>query len=133
MKKLAAILALTAIFGLSSCGPTTTSEPTTPPTSNPTSEEDTKYNFEVSVEYENGDPFVGARVQACNVDGTTCFMPVTTDEEGKCVLKLDLGEYVVHVLNVPEGYYYDEDGYIISETNSSVNIVLYAEQVARQW
>lgn len=151
MKKLLSILSLVTIFGITSCGPTT-STPTVDPTSDPTTSEPTSattdpttipsvptteaepdtYEFHITVEYEDGTPFVGARVQACTEDNSQCFMPVTTDEEGKAILVLELGSYYVHVINVPEGYYYDEDGYLINEENASCTIVLYQEQVARQ-
>jgi hypothetical protein len=140
MRKLLAVLAVTTIFGLASCGPT--SSPTTPsvdPTSTPSisnpSTPDTpiQFKFNVKVEYENGDPMEGARVQACTLDETKCLMPVTTDENGECVLSMEMDTWVVHILNVPEGYSYDEDGYILGPDNSSVTIVLFTAQVARQW
>ena len=136
MKKLLSILALTTIFGLTACGPTT--NPSTTPTNptvptEPSTNEPDKYNFYVTVSFENGDPFEGARVQVCTLDQTMCMMPVTTDAEGKCTLELELNSYVVHILNVPEGYFYDEDGYILSEENSSVDVVLFQTSVARQW
>ena len=156
MKKL--ILPILLVGLLASCGPTSnpttsvedpTSTPTTSveePTTNPstttnptftlpdTSDEPVTYEFGVTVLYEDETPFAGARVQACTEDGSKCFMPVSTNEEGYATLNLELGTYVVHVINVPEGYYYDEDGYIISEANQSVTIVLFQTQdTPRQW
>lgn len=159
MKKLFSLLALTTILGLTACGPTSnpTTEPSVGPTSTPTtsveepttnpstttnptftlpdtSDEPVTYEFGVTVLYEDETPFAGARVQACTEDGSKCFMPVSTNEEGYATLNLELGTYVVHVINVPEGYYYDEDGYIISEANQSVTIVLFqAQDTPRQW
>ena len=153
MKKLLSVLSLVMLLGITSCGPTsqpsqpttdgtseeqptTSVEPTNPTISesDPTTEpEPETYEFHITVEYEDGTPFVGARVQACTEDNSQCFMPVTTDDAGKATLVLELGSYYVHVINVPEGYYYDEDGYLISAENAECTIVLYQEQVARRW
>lgn len=133
MKKLFAVLAMTAMIGITSCGPTT-SEPTTNPSvdpsiSNPSTPDDpVNYTFNVNVKFEDGTPFEGARVQCCTTDGSICLMPVTTDATGSCSFSIELNEYEVHVLNVPEGYYYDDDGYILSATNASVSIVLFTLQ-----
>lgn len=138
MKKALSILSLALVLGIVGCAPTTdeSTQPSTEPSieESVTTEESTDpstFQYRVKVEYDDGNPYVGARVQACTADNVSCFMPVTTDDNGECILNLELGEYIVHVLNVPEGYYYDEDGYRISETISSVTIVLIKDQVAR--
>lgn len=147
MKKLTTLFALAAVLGLTACGPTSaptetptetptsapTETPTETPTEAPTTEPDTKVEYYVTVQFEDETPFEGAKVQACTLDETKCFFPVTTDADGKATLKLDPDSYVLHILNVPEGYQYDSDGYIVSEEVNSVTMVLYSEQSPRQW
>ncbi len=52
---------------------------------------------------ENGAPVVGAKIQMCS--GSNCFMPKTTDAEGKVVFAdYVTSEYHVQINSLPTGY-----------------------------
>ena len=124
MKKFG-FLALGLLFTVVSCGPTSTPsvEPSVDPTTAPVEE---KIDYTITVLYEDETPFTGARVQCCTLDGTTCLMPTTADENGVAVLSMDKDSYVAHVLNVPEGYTYDEDAYILTPEETTATIIITA-------
>jgi hypothetical protein len=126
MKKITTVLSLGLLLALTACGPT--SNPTSTPSVDPTTEPSVsnKIDYTITVLYEDETPFAGARVQCCTLDGTTCLMPKTADDNGVAVLNMEADSYVAHVLNVPEGYHYDEEAYTVTPENPTTTIYLIA-------
>lgn len=151
MKKKLSILTLGLLLTLTACGGgsdptetptnnptetptvTPTETPTENPTETPTETPVEKMDYTVTVKYEDGNPATGVRVQCCTLDNSLCLMPEAVDENGTVVLNLEINSYVVHLFSVPEDYFYDEDGYVLTPTTPTVEVTLYSvKEVGRQ-
>ena len=98
MKLLALIMAMMMVLSLGACstgGTDGTTEPSgtepTVDTTEPTGTEPTddgKVEYTIYVEDLKGEPVSGVMVQVCK-EGSTCFTPVKTGEDGRAVFRLE--------------------------------------------
>ena len=143
-KILALALALMLALSLCACGnsgnkdgdnteTTANSEPTTKPTEKTPTQEPTeaaipdgKVQYKVKVVDEEGNPIVGAMMQACT--DKTCLAPVKTDDAGVAAFApADEGEYHINFLTgVPTGYEADAEIFYFADGETELTIVLKA-------
>ena len=129
MKKyLLPIIGLMLIAGISACdtpiesSPTPTTSTTTEPT---TIDMNKKMTYSVTVLAPDGTPFNDTNTMAQWCDGDLCFIPVKLDANGYASTELMPKTYGLHLLNLPEQYAYDSEGYNPTFENPSVTIQLY--------
>ena len=135
MKILALVMAMAMVAGcLAACGGdanTTEPEATTAPT-NPTEPSETdptdpepsepvddgKVEYKVYVKDADGNPVAGVLVQICK-EGSTCFTPSRTNDDGVATWKLDeASDYYGTVSSLEEGMpkVYFENGFEVTLT-----------------
>lgn len=116
MKILALVMAMVMVAGcLAACGgdsnPTepegttapTNPKPTDPEPTDPEPTEDGKVEYKVFVKNAEGNPVSGVLVQICK-EGSTCFTPSVTDENGCAVWRLEeASDYYGTVSSLEEG------------------------------
>ncbi|MCI5481396.1 MAG: hypothetical protein MR416_09505 [Lachnospiraceae bacterium] len=71
------------------------------------------------VSSETGEPLSGATF---TITGNEMTWRVTTDEDGKAVLQLPYGEYVLQELIAPNGYILDESKHLIQVSENGISI-----------
>lgn len=80
--------------------------------------------YSAKVLYPDNAPVTsGVTVQWCV--GDMCFLPQAVNGEGMAYIELEDGEYYIHLNNVPEGYTYDPNAYVVTAENKYVEIKLY--------
>lgn len=117
MKILCLVLAMVMVAGcLAACGedakptePETTTAPSTPANPDPTEPDptdppaDPKKEYKITVTDAEGYPVSGVLVQVCK-EGSTCFTPARTNDEGCATWSLDeAGDYYGTVSSTEEG------------------------------
>lgn len=114
MKKKNLLFTLLAPFLLVSCQNT--------PTSSVSTEDSNQYS--VKVLYPDGEPVKGGvTVEWCT--DFSCSRAVQVSDEGIATnTSLEDGEYYVHISNIPEGYTYNPNGYLVNAENKSTTITL---------
>ena len=80
--------------------------------------------YEVKVVYPDGTPVNGGvSVEWCT--SATCSQSIVVNENGiASTTELEDDTYTVHIGNIPEGYAYDPNAYVVDENNRSVTITL---------
>ena len=110
-------------LALSACG----EDPA--PTPGP-SDGDGKVTYKTTVLMPNNAPATDdIQVQWCTVDENgvilNCFDPVVIDDNGEAEIQFDEGtDLAVHLLSLPDNYYYDESAYFVSEEERECTIKL---------
>lgn len=80
-------------------------------------------NYIVKVVYPTNEPVTEkVSVQWCS--GENCFLPKKVNECGLAEIKLEDGNYYIHIDNLPDGYTYDPNAYTTSKNNKFVEIKL---------
>lgn len=85
---------------------------------------DTINAYNVEVLYPDNTPVKGGvRVEWCN--DTSCSKSIEINENGIASNnELVNGEYTVHINNIPEGYAYNPDAYVVNAENKNITITL---------
>lgn len=79
--------------------------------------------YDVIVCYPDGTPVNGeVSVEWCT--DSTCSKSVVVDENGKASSDLEEDTYTVHIGNLPEGYAYDPNKYVVDKDDKDVTIIL---------